>query len=82
MQELGAEMLAIQLECVPEGTARAKKRRGYMFHLANDETLTVAGDYSPTSTYLIGLDGTIKARWFDRVHKRVSSAEILAALAR
>ena len=78
----GGELLAIHLECSPEGTAKAVEKLKIQYPMANDERLVVAVDYSPTSTYLIGLDGKIKARWLDRIHDRVSGEKILEAMAR
>jgi peroxiredoxin len=80
IQELGGELLAIHLECAPAGSEVAKRKAGLKFHVANDERLEVATAYSPTSTYLVGLDGTIKARWLDRIHERVSGDEIIEAM--
>lgn len=82
IQKLGGELLAIHLECAPEGTRRAKRTAALKFHLANDDRLEVATAYSPTSTYLIGLDGRIKARWLDRIHDRVSGDAIIKAMRR
>ncbi len=48
--------------------------------MANDERLSVATSYSPTSTYLIGLDGRIEARWLDQIHDRATPEAILKAL--
>ena len=48
--------------------------------MANDDRLTVAASYSPTSTYLIGLDGGIEARWLDQIHDRATPEAILKAL--
>jgi peroxiredoxin len=48
--------------------------------MANDDRLTVATSYSPTSTYLIGLDGRIEARWLDQIHDRATPEAILEAL--
>ena len=50
------------------------------FHLANDHRLEVATAYSPTSTYLIGLDGMIKARWLGQIHERVGGKAIIEAM--
>ncbi len=50
------------------------------FHLANDHRLEVATAYSPTSTYLVGLDGKIKARWLDQIHGRVGGKAIIEAM--
>ena len=70
IQELGGELLAIHLECTPAGSEVAKKRAKLRFHLANDDRLEVATAYSPTSTYLVGLDGRISrkaGRRFDEI---------------
>jgi len=80
IQELGGEMLAIHLECVAAGSKSAKKQAKLGFHLANDERLEVATAYSPTSTYLVGLDGKIKARWLDQIHGRVGGDKIIEAM--
>jgi len=48
--------------------------------MANDDRLTMATAFSPTSTYLIGLDGRIEARWLDRIHDRATPEAILMAL--
>ncbi len=76
----GGELLAIHLECAREGTTIAREKAQLKFHLANDERLEVSPAYSPTSTYLIGLDGRIKYRWLDRIHQRVTGEEIIEAL--
>ena len=80
IQELGGELLAIHLECTPAGSEVAKKRAKLRFHLANDDRLEVATAYSPTSTYLVGLDGRIKARWLDQIHGRVGGEAIIEAM--
>lgn len=80
IQELGGELLAIHLECIPAGSEAAGKKADLRFHLANDDGLQVATAYSPTSTYLVGLDGRIKARWLDQVHDRVGGKAIIEAL--
>ncbi len=80
IQEQGGELLAIHLECVLAGSEIAKRKAHLDFHLANDERLQVATAYSPTSTYLVGLDGKIKARWLDRIHDRVAGETILEAM--
>lgn len=80
IQELGGEILAIHLECSPAGSEVAKEKAGLKFHLANDDGLEVTTAYSPTSTYLVGLDGRIKARWLDRVHDRVSGEAVIEAM--
>ena len=76
----GAEILAIHLECSPEGTAATAERENIRYPMANDHELTMATAFSPTSTYLIDLDGTIAARWLDRIHDRATAAAILTAL--
>lgn len=48
--------------------------------MANDDSLETATAFSPTSTYLIDLDGTIAARWLDRIHDRATPEAILEAL--
>jgi hypothetical protein len=48
--------------------------------MANDDRLTMATAFSPTSTYLIGLDGRIEVRWLDRIHDRATPEAILVAL--
>ena len=80
IQELGGELLAIHLECAPAGSKVAKEKAKLGFHLANDDGLEVATAYSPTSTYLVGLDGKIKARWLDQIHGRVGGEEIIEAM--
>ncbi len=80
IQELGGELLAIHLECIPAGSEAAKKKAALKFHLANDDRLQVATAYSPTSTYLVGLDGRIKARWLDQIHDRVGGEELIEAM--
>ncbi len=80
IQELGGELLAIHLECTPAGSEAAKKKSQLRFHLANDDRLEVATAYSPTSTYLVGLDGRIKARWLDQSHDRVGGKTIIEAM--
>ena len=76
----GAEMVALHCEGSVEGTEKFARRRHLGFPLGNDDELNVVSHYSVTSTYLIGPDGVIRARWLDRVHDRVSGASILAAL--
>lgn len=78
----GAEVLAIHLECSPEGTAKTVERQGIRYPMANDHELTMATAFSPTSTYLVDLDGTIAARWLDRIHDRATADSILEALDR
>jgi len=80
IQELGGELLAIHLECSPAGTEAARKKASLSFHMANDHRLEVATAYSPTSTYLVGLDGRIKARWLDQIHNRLGGEELIEAL--
>jgi len=80
IQKLGGELLAIHLECIPAGSEAAKKRANLGFHLANDDRLQVSTAYSPTSAYLVGLDGKIKARWLGQVHDRVSGESIIEAM--
>ena len=80
IQELGGELLAIHLECTPAGSEAARKKAGLRFHLANDDRLEVATAYSPTSTYLVGLDGRVKARWLDQIHDRVGGEAIIEAM--
>ena len=48
--------------------------------MANDEELRMATAFSPTSTYLIDLDGRIAARWLDRIHDRATPQAILEVL--
>ncbi len=80
IKELGGELLAIHLECVPKGSEIAREKGHLDFHLANDEHLEVATAYSPTSTYLVGLDGRIKARWLGQIHDRVGGEAIIEAM--
>ncbi len=80
IQELGGELVAIHLECSPAGSEAAKKKANLSFHLANDDRLQVATAYSPTSTYLVGLDGRIKARWLGQIHDRVGGKAIIEAM--
>ncbi|MCI0745251.1 MAG: hypothetical protein L0Y58_07590 [Verrucomicrobia subdivision 3 bacterium] len=80
MKEHGAELLAIHVECSPEGTALAVKRNGLKFPMANDDRLEVVDKYSPTSTYLIDKRGIVRARWFDTIHLRVGSQALLQQL--
>ena len=80
IQKLGGELLAIHLECAPTCSEAAKKKGHLEFHVANDERLEVATAYSPTSTYLVGLDGMIKARWLGQIHDRVSGKAIIDAM--
>jgi peroxiredoxin len=80
IQKQGGELLAIHLECAAKGSKIAKEKSRLLFHVANDERLQVATTYSPTSTYLVGLDGKIKARWLGRVHDRVLGDELLEAM--
>jgi peroxiredoxin len=80
IQELGGELLAIHLECIPAGSEVAKKKAKLEFHLANDDRLQVSTAYSPTSAYLVGLDGRIKARWLGAVHDRVNGQAIIEAM--
>ena len=80
MQDRGGELLATHLECCPEGSAAFKKDARLKFHLANDHSLKVATAYSPTSAYLVGLDGKIKARWLGQIHERVDGKAIIEAM--
>ncbi len=80
IQKLGGELLAIHLECIPAGSEVAKKKAELEFHLANDDRLQVSTAYSPTSAYLVGLDGRIKARWLGAVHDRVNGQAIIEAM--
>ncbi len=48
--------------------------------MANDHELTMATAFSPTSTYLVDLDGRIAFRWLDRIHDRATPEAILKAL--
>ncbi len=50
--------------------------------MANDHELTMATAFSPTSTYLIDLEGRVAARWLDRIHDRATPEAILEALER
>ena len=77
---LGAEVLAIHVECSPEGTRSTVRRSRIQFPMASDEHLRVVGNYSPTSTYLIDKKGIIRALWHDRIHDRVTPDKILAAI--
>ena len=79
---LGAEVLAIHVECSPEGTQSTVRRSRIEFPMASDEHLRVVGKYSPTSTYLIDKEGIIRALWHDRIHERVSPDEILGSIKR
>ena len=58
------------------------KKHEIPFPMANDERLEVVDKYSPTSTYLIDQDGVIRALWRDKIHKRVTADEVLAAVAK
>jgi len=80
IQELGGELLALHLECSPAGSETFKTDAKLKFHLANDDRLEVATAYSPTSTYLIGLDGMIKARWLGQIHERAGGKAIIEAM--
>ena len=80
IQSLGAELLAIHVECSPEGTRSTVRREKIRYPMASDERLQVVGKYSPTSTYLIDKDGVIRALWHDRIHKRVTPDKISSAI--
>lgn len=80
IKRLDAEVLAVHVECSPPGTALTVQRNGIRFPMANDDRLNVVTHYSPTSTYVIGSDGVIRARWLDQIHKRVGAGDILAEL--
>jgi peroxiredoxin len=56
------------------------EQEGIRYPMANDDRLSVASAYSPTSTYLIGLDGQVEARWLDQIHDRATPEKILQAL--
>jgi peroxiredoxin len=80
IKELGAEILAIHVECSPAGTRRTAQRHKIAYPMANDDRLRVVGKYTPTSTYVIDAAGIIRARWHDQIHERVGADEILAVL--
>ena len=73
-------MLAIHVECSQLGTLDTVQRHNLAFPMANDEFLKVVDRYSPTSTYLIGANGMIRARWLDSIHHRVGPEVIIDAL--
>ena len=77
---MDTEILAIHVECPPEGTEILAKKKKFSFALANDDVLKVVGKYSVTSTYLIDKKGIIRARWLDQVHSRVTAETILEAV--
>ena len=80
IQSLGADVLAIHVECNEAGTRQSVTRNRLEFPLANDERLRVVTKFSPTSTYVIDRQGVIRARWLNAIHARVSAAEIVKAL--
>jgi len=75
-------VLVVHLECSVEGTRWIAEQQGFRFPIANDEGLAMALPYSPTTTYLIDVDGRIAARWLDRIHDRATPEKILEALER
>ena len=80
IQSLGAELLAIHVECSPAGTLTAAKGHGFAFPMANDERLQVVDKYSPTSAYVIDAGGIVRARWLGSIHERVGPEAIIEAL--
>ena len=82
LRQLGAELLAIHVECSKAGTVSALKKHNLPFPMANDERLEIVDKYSPTSTYLIDQDGVIRALWRDKVHQRVTADDVVAAVAK
>ena len=77
---MDTEILAIHVECPPEGTEILAKKKKFSFALANDDVLKVVGKYSVTSTYLIDKKGIVRARWLDRIYDRVQAQTILDAI--
>ena len=77
---MDTDILAIHVECPPEGTETLARKKNFSFALANDDVLNVVDKYSVTSTYLIDKNGIIRARWLDQVHKRVTAKTVLAAV--
>ena len=79
-RKAGADLLAIHVECPPEGTRILARKMNFDFPLANDDRLGIVDRYSVTSTYLIDTQGIIRARWLDEIHRRVDGPAILAAV--
>lgn len=77
---MDTDILAIHVECPPEGTETLARKKNFSFALANDDVLNVVDKYSVTSTYLIDKKGIIRARWLDQVHERVTAKTVLAAV--
>ena len=82
IQEMGAEVLAIHVECSEAGTKSTREKQGITYPLANDDRLGVVDKYGPTSTYLIDSWGIVRARWLDAVHSRVDHRGIMEALSK
>ena len=80
IKELGAELLAVHVECSEAGTRLAATRNNLTFPMANDDRLRVVDKYSPTSTYLIDRHGVIRTRWLDSIHERVAAERIVEEL--
>ena len=60
-QKMDTEILAIHVECPPEGTKILARKKNFDFALANHDVLDVVGKYSVTSTYLIDKKGIVRA---------------------